>query len=116
MPRPTEKATERERCEEKEHQSGRRETRASSADASGLPGGVSHWIGGVGGGGCRASAAAAAVADGCCCALPPLACGLSTFGRLSSADRKPNPNIALAACLHGCLHTRPTEQLCSARA
>jgi hypothetical protein len=69
---------------------------------SGLPGGVSHLMGGVGGGGFRVSAAAA-IADGCCCALPPLAplaCGLSVFARLSSAGGKLNPQVTLAACLH----------------
>jgi hypothetical protein len=108
----TEKATESEKCQEEEHQSGRRETRAPSAEASGLPGGVSHLMGGVGGGGSRASAAAA-IADGCCCALSPLACGLSTFGRLSSADGKLNPKLPLAACLHDCLYMRPTGSSCA---
>ena len=102
-----------DRCHKHQHdvsryQSGRREMRAPSADASGLPGGVSHLMGGVGGGG--AAAAGDIGCCCCCCTLSPLVCGLSTFGRLSSAYTKPMP----AGCLPA-LRAAHRQQLCNAR-
>ena len=96
----TERATALDSRQEEGHQSGRREARAWSAEASGLFGGVSHLMGGVGGGG-----AAAGGDEAWYCVLPPLACGLSTLGRLSSANKRRQ----VAGCPADWRHAAPLE-------